>query len=108
MTDHHITLFFFSGTGNTWWVGERIAEALNTRGAPTELLSIEGLSHAEVEQKVAASDLIGIGYPIYASDAPLIMQQFIIFLPIPPPIMNLLPPCCIPPLPAPKHWLTAW
>jgi NAD-dependent dihydropyrimidine dehydrogenase PreA subunit/flavodoxin len=75
-------LFTFSGTGNTWWVARQIAAALNQQGITAEAFSIEKLSREEIEDLVHRADTIGIGYPIYASDAPLLVQDFVHNLPI--------------------------
>jgi ferredoxin/flavodoxin len=76
-----LPIFFFSGTGNTWWVADRLAEALAERGFETQLLSIEQVTPAQTAEAIDRGALLGIGYPIYGSDAPLIMQEFIARLP---------------------------
>jgi flavodoxin/Pyruvate/2-oxoacid:ferredoxin oxidoreductase delta subunit len=74
-------IFYFSGTGNTWWVGKRLEEALNQKGIDAEALSIEKISSVEVAEKIQLADILGLGYPIYGSDAPLNMLEFIKALP---------------------------
>ncbi|MBN2048482.1 MAG: EFR1 family ferrodoxin [Anaerolineaceae bacterium] len=76
-----VPIFYFSGTGNTWWVGEKIAEGLRLRGYQAQAISIEQLDHQTVLQRVAEAETIGIGYPIYGSDAPRLMHDFIRALP---------------------------
>lgn len=75
--DHRCTIFFFSGTGNTWWVSHRMAEALSDRGVDTLAVSIEQVDSSQAAELCESSDLIGIGYPIYGSDLPLPMREFI-------------------------------
>ncbi len=76
-----LPIFTFSGTGNTWWAAERLAEALAQQGFQAEALSIETLTPAQVSAAVEKAAVIGLGYPIYGSDAPVIMQDFIHNLP---------------------------
>ena len=85
-----VPIFYFSGTGNTWWVGNEIAEALNNWGYNAKTFSIEQLVPDTINYLVNTADIIGIGYPIYGSDAPEIMKEFITSLPAvkePKPIM---------------------
>lgn len=77
----YLPLFFFSGTGNTWWAAARLAEALSAKGFNAEPLSIEKLTPSQVAETVDRAAVLGLGYPIYGSDAPLIMLDFIRDLP---------------------------
>jgi flavodoxin/ferredoxin len=81
MMETFIPIFYFSGTGNTWWVGKQIAEELQERGCLAQPISIEQETDAEVQELIEKADMVGIGYPIYGSDAPLIMQEFVENLP---------------------------
>jgi ferredoxin len=76
-------IFYFSGTGNTWWVGKKLEEHLKNQGQKTKRFAIEAkkLSSDRVEKLVQKADIIGIGYPIYGSDVPAIALQFIKELP---------------------------
>jgi len=76
-----ICIWYFSGTGNTWYAAESIANVLRSRGAETEVYSIEQCSSGQVEHSAAASDILGFGYPIHGSDLPLIMKEFLLSLP---------------------------
>ncbi|MHB1356131.1 MAG: EFR1 family ferrodoxin [Anaerolineae bacterium] len=78
----YIPIFYFSGTGNTWYVGQRLAEALSKVGYEVETISIEQISQPEVAEKIARAALLGIGYPIYGSDAPRMMLDFVESLPV--------------------------
>jgi NAD-dependent dihydropyrimidine dehydrogenase PreA subunit/flavodoxin len=81
MNRGYLPIFFFSGTGNTWWAAARLAEALSAKGFDAEPLSIERLTPSQVSEAAGRAALIGLGYPIYGSDAPLTMQDFIHDLP---------------------------
>ncbi len=81
--EHHdrVSIFYFSGTGNTWWVARELAGGLGARGMGGDALSIEKVAPYEVEEIIAASKMVGFGYPIYGSDLPEPMKEFIISLP---------------------------
>lgn len=74
-------IFYFSGTGNTWWVSERIAEELKTLGISAKAHSIEQVSESQTEGLINQSTMIGLGFPIYGSDAPRIFHDFMRILP---------------------------
>jgi flavodoxin/ferredoxin len=76
-----IPIFYFSGTGNTWWAAQRLAEELEKYKFQTSTHSIEQVSQEKANDLIGQADLVGLGYPIYGSDAPLIMQDFISALP---------------------------
>jgi flavodoxin/formate hydrogenlyase subunit 6/NADH:ubiquinone oxidoreductase subunit I len=81
MSKNLLPIFYFSGTGNTWWAAQRLAEELGKRKFQTSAHSIERVSREEVNQLIDQAKIVALGYPIYASDAPLIMQDFIRALP---------------------------
>ena len=78
----HIVIFYFSGTGNTKWTADRMASALNANGADAVSISIESLTKQEIPALFDSSDMVGLGYPIYGSDLPEPMKNFIEALPI--------------------------
>lgn len=69
-------IFYFSGTGNTWWISNRIAEALESQGISARTVSIEKISADEANDLIYKSEYVGFGYPIYGSDMPEIMKRF--------------------------------
>ena len=77
----HVVIFYFSGTGNTWWVSERIAKGLDKRGLNATAHSIEQVSIEDASNKIAGADLVGFGFPIYGSDVPRIFLRFLKALP---------------------------
>jgi len=78
-------LFYFSGTGNTWWVTKEIANRLLDKGFDCQYYSIE-LDELKdpnnVLKIVKDCGLIGIGYPIYGSEIPDPMRRFLEMMPI--------------------------
>jgi len=81
MNKINIPIFFFSGTGNTWWVAQHLAKELSKQKFQAATYSIEQVSQDQVNHLVHQGDMIAIGYPIYGSDAPLNIQSFITALP---------------------------
>jgi len=75
-----VALFFFSGTGNTWKITEYIKSYLIELEHETDSYSIErkDLDWDEILPKILLkSDVIGIGYPVYGSDIPIIMKDWV-------------------------------
>ena len=77
-----IPLFYFSGTGNTWWASRELAAGLQAHGFDAQAVSIEQTSPEEVRNRVAEAAIVGLGFPIYGSDAPRIVHRFVESLPI--------------------------
>jgi len=63
-------LFYFSGTGNTWWVSQRLAEKLGERGLQARAYSIEQIEPQAAGELISAAQGVGLGFPTYGSDAP--------------------------------------
>ena len=81
MNTQIVSIFYFSGTGNTWWASERIAEELTKHGFRANAYSIEQVTGKETFALIEKSSIIGLGFPIYGSDAPRIFHDFIHALP---------------------------
>ena len=73
-------IFYFSGTGNTWWASNRFALKLKELGFNAETCSIE-ISKTAINQRFEKADLIFLNYPIYGSDRPEIVKNFIKCMP---------------------------
>ncbi|MBU0996569.1 MAG: EFR1 family ferrodoxin [Firmicutes bacterium] len=70
-----IVLFYFSGTGNTYYVAKKIMEYFR-KSDICDLYSIE--KHlADGSDLIESADIVGIGYPIYGSSLPKIVKDFI-------------------------------
>lgn len=70
-------IFYFSGTGNTCWCADRIAAGLTQHGIPARTVSIEQIDLADMESEIGSAEVIGLGWPVYGSDLPEPMKQFI-------------------------------
>lgn len=80
-----VMIFYFSGTGNTWWVANTIQEKLQKEGFEVEKHSIEApivKEEGKINQIIQDVDFIGFGHPIYGSDMPDSFYDFIDKLPI--------------------------
>jgi len=80
--DKSAAIFFFSGTGNTWWASRQIARQLNKIGWNAAYHSIEQIDPAEISPLMDSADVIGFGFPIYGSDAPANFKSFLRTLPV--------------------------
>ena len=75
-----ITIFYFSGTGNTWWVVKKFSEISESRGHVVKYISLESdilMNSEKIKEILSHSDLMGIAYPIYGSTMPAIMWDFL-------------------------------
>ena len=73
-------ILYFSGTGNTWWASAKLESLLSDRGFLSKSLSIEA-AEAQVSAALGESDIVFLNYPIYGSDRPEIVKDFINNLP---------------------------
>ncbi|EJO5348949.1 EFR1 family ferrodoxin [Clostridium botulinum] len=69
-------LFYFSGTGNTKWVADRIESKLCKIDNIIHKVSIENVDE-DILNKIHKYDFIIIGTPIYAQMGPKLIQDFI-------------------------------
>ena len=75
-------VFYFSGTGNTWWVADRIKRQLDAKNINASVVSIDTLSPKKADWWIKTADLVLFGWPVYSSDLPLPFKRFIESLPI--------------------------
>jgi len=71
------TIYYFSGTGNTWAIALLYKEALETAGWQVELAAIDGLAGTPEVR----GDLLILGYPVHAWNMPFLVREFIESLP---------------------------
>jgi flavodoxin/ferredoxin len=72
-----IGIFYFSGTGNTEIAVNLLAKEFNARAVSTEVMRVEDILKKKIDLDVNRYDVIGIGYPIHAFNAPRIIFEFI-------------------------------
>ena len=75
-----VVIFYFSGTGNTWWAAQTLAVKLRENNASVKVLSLESEKvqmQRKLEQILVEADVLGIGYPIYGSDCPGLVKEFL-------------------------------
>ncbi len=74
-------IFYFSGTGNTWWVADRIKRQLDAKNINASAVSIDTLTSKKADWWLKTADLVLLGWPVYGSDLPEPMKRFINVLP---------------------------
>lgn len=74
-------IFYFTGTGNTQEVLAMLVHALETKGVKTDCLRMDSCTTNSNTLNAAEYDAIGIGYPIWAFNAPGMVEQFLKKLP---------------------------
>ena len=76
-----VGIAYFSGTGNTWCIAEQYRKALSDHGHSASLLRIEDLMRGHHSHAMGEYDLLGIGYPVHAWNAPRSVAQFMSQMP---------------------------
>ena len=76
-----IGIAYFTGTGNTQLVAERLETALQARGAPVDLVAIEDVLQSHGRWQTEPYKRIVVGWPVHALSAPRIVREFIHRLP---------------------------
>ncbi len=72
-----ICIFYFSGTGNTEIITNLLQKELSNLNANVIVMKIETIIKKKIKVKTEKYDLIGIGYPIHAFNAPKIVYDFV-------------------------------
>lgn len=70
-------IFYFSGTGNTWWVADKIKKQLDARNINADIVSIDSVDAKKANWWIKSADLVFFGWPVYGSDLPEPMKIFI-------------------------------
>lgn len=71
----NITIFYFSGTGNTAWAVNTLSEKLINRGFNVTQISIE--EDFDPAATIQNCDIAGFAFPIHASFAPANVRTFL-------------------------------
>ena len=74
-----VLVLYFSGTGNTKFIAEKIVEKLEPRDCKVDLFSIENFNPVELN----TYDFLIFGFPIYAHNLPLFLKKYIKRLSLP-------------------------
>ena len=74
-------IFYFTSTGNTQEVLAMLMRALDAEGIQTDCLQIENCTIKSNIRNIADYDAIGIGYPVWAFNAPVMVERFLKTLP---------------------------
>lgn len=76
-----IGIFYFSGTGNTEIISYLLGNELQKNGATVEYIRIEDVVKDGYYYNIDDYDIVGIGYPVHAFNAPKIVYDFIKLMP---------------------------
>lgn len=76
-----IGIYYFSGTGNTRFVAEKLQQAFEQTGMSCDLIPMEAILKGEQPLHPEAYHMVGIGFPVHAFDAPTIVYDFLALLP---------------------------
>ncbi len=72
-------IFFFSGTGNTWWLAKTLGLYFEELGVEIKVVNIEYMDISL--DTIGEFDVVGLGYPVYGSDCPINFLEFVENLP---------------------------
>jgi len=76
----NITIFYFSGTGNTKFVCDKFVEIMESKNSKVNLYNIES---TRIDNNILDNtDIIGFAYPVHGADIPKIFKQFIDTIPL--------------------------
>lgn len=79
---HTAVVFYFSGTGNTWWVADRIIRQLDASNINASAVSMDTLTPKKADWWIKTADLVLFGWPVYTSYLPQPVSRFIDALPV--------------------------
>jgi ferredoxin/flavodoxin len=82
MQKNKVHIIYFSGTGNTAWVVDRLTERLAELGDAVTVTSCEETAAPDVNP--ATLDILGLAFPVHASYAPSLFRDVIDALPAAP------------------------
>lgn len=72
-----IIIYYFSGTGNTWWVASTLQKKLTELKLEAQCYSIETLVAEDIVERVNNADQIIIGFAVYGSTTSKNMIDFL-------------------------------
>jgi NAD-dependent dihydropyrimidine dehydrogenase PreA subunit/flavodoxin len=71
-----ITVFYFSGTGNTKWAVNEFKDIISEKGHECRIYSVD-TEIINLEEIINEADTIGFVFPIYGCNMPNIMKRYI-------------------------------
>jgi ferredoxin/flavodoxin len=74
---YRAVVFFFSGTGNTWWAADRIKKRLDSHGIHADMVSMDSVDSQKANWWIKTADLILFGWPVYDNDLPDPVKCFV-------------------------------
>ena len=74
-----VLILYFSGTGNTEFIAERIAVSLSDKDCEYSLYSVEDFDPAQLKNY----DFLIFGFPVYAHDLPKFLKEYVKELTLP-------------------------
>jgi len=74
---YRAVIFFFSGTGNTWWVADRIKKKLDARGINADIVPTDSVDSKKADWWIKSADLVLFGWPLYGHDMPDPVKTFV-------------------------------
>lgn len=74
---YRVVIFYFSGTGNTWWVADKIKKQFDKRNINADIVSIDSVDSKKADWWIKTADLVFFGWPVYGSDLPEPMKRFV-------------------------------
>jgi flavodoxin/NAD-dependent dihydropyrimidine dehydrogenase PreA subunit len=77
-----VGIYYFSGTGNTEYVAKKLQAHFADKGITCDLMPMETITLSKETIQLNSYDIIGIGFPVHALDAPSIVYSFIEMLPV--------------------------
>ncbi len=77
-----VSMLVFSGTGNTLFAAEEIAVRLRALGCEADIAALEGFRRQNARRAWPEADLVGIGYPVHAFNAPPLVERIISQMPV--------------------------
>jgi len=72
-----IVIFYFTGTGNTKYVCDYLSTVMNNKKKNTKSIDITSITTKKANMFINQSDIVFLAYPIYGSDMPENMKEFI-------------------------------
>lgn len=76
-----ILIIQFSGTGNTSAIANILCDEFQVHQETCEFIPMEDILQARISPNYSDWDIIGIGFPVHAMDAPIIVYDFLKTLP---------------------------